>query len=162
MRIIPAIIALALGAALAVAPAAAWAASSGGDSSTTASSSKTPTAYDTGKKAADSGDYETAIADLTKAVEADPTNADAYNLLGYSYRKLGNVDKAFENYNAALDIDADHRGANEYIGELYLELSDLAKAEEHLKVLDKACVFGCEEYTELKAAIKAYKASQGT
>jgi len=38
---------------------------------------------------------------------------------------------------------------------------NLAKAEQHLAVLDKACFFGCEEYTELKEAVAAYKASNG-
>ena len=28
-------------------------------------------------------------------------------------------------------------------------------------MLDKACLFGCAEYTELKAAIAAYKARTG-
>ena len=160
MPIKPAIAMFLLAAALAVGPAAAWAFSSGGSSSSSASAS--PSDFDTGKKAADSGDYQAAIASLSKAVNADPTNADAYNLLGFSYRKLGDVDKAFENYNAALAIKPDHVGANEYIGELYLELGDLANAEKHLKVLDEACFFGCEEYRELKAAVAEYKASQGS
>ncbi len=39
----------------------------------------------------------------------------------------------------------------------YLETDQLAKAEERLKVLDKACFSGCEEYDELKEAIEKYK-----
>ena len=158
MPIKPAIAMFALALALAVAPPAAWAFSLGGSSS----SSGSPSDFDAGKKAADSGDYEAAIASLAKAVNADPTNADAYNLLGFSYRKLGDVDKALENYNAALAINGKHRGANEYIGELYLELGDLAKAEEHLGLLGRACYNACREYKELKAAVAAYKASQGS
>ena len=50
-----------------------------------------------------------------------------------------------------------HRGANEYLGELYLETDQLAKAEERLKVLDGACFLGCEEYDDLKEAIEKYK-----
>jgi hypothetical protein len=34
---------------------------------------------------------------------------------------------------------------------------NLAKAEEHLAVLDKLCFLPCEEYRDLKAAIAAYK-----
>ena len=41
-------------------------------------------------------------------------------------------------------------------------LDQLAKAEERLKVLDKACFFGCEEYSELKEKIAAYKAKTGS
>ncbi|MCY4551207.1 MAG: hypothetical protein OXC28_22885 [Defluviicoccus sp.] len=43
----------------------------------------------------------------------------------------------------------------------YLVLGDRAKVEERLAVLDKACLFGCEEYTDLKDEIAAYKARQG-
>jgi hypothetical protein len=50
-----------------------------------------------------------------------------------------------------------HRGANNYLGHLYLETGSLEKAQERLAVLDKACSFGCEEYSELKQAISAHK-----
>jgi hypothetical protein len=36
-------------------------------------------------------------------------------------------------------------------------MGDVAKAKERLQQLDKACIFGCEEYDELKAAIKAHE-----
>ena len=48
-------------------------------------------------------------------------------------------------YNKALAIDPKHRGANEYLGELYLQLGDLAKAEERLEKLDDICFYGCGE-----------------
>jgi hypothetical protein len=70
---------------------------------------------------------------------------------------LGDTGKAFEHYRIALKIDPKHRGANEYLGELYLETDQLVKAEERLKVLDKACRWGCEEYDDLKEAIEKYK-----
>ena len=34
---------------------------------------------------------------------------------------------------------------------------NLAKAEEHLKILDRLCFFPCNEYTMLKTAVAAYK-----
>lgn len=108
------------------------------------------------------GHYAEAIPFLEKAVAADPKSADALNYLGYSHRKLGDVDKALDYYRKALAIQPKHRGANEYLGELYLELGQLEKAEERLEVLDGACFFGCEEYSDLKAAIKAYKAKEGS
>ena len=77
-------------------------------------------------------------------------------------RQLVNHDAALSHYQAALAIEPRHRGANEYLGELYLTLGDLAKAEERLEVLDDACFFGCEEYTELKNAIAAYKTKAGS
>jgi Flp pilus assembly protein TadD len=107
------------------------------------------------------GGYAEAIPLLEKVVAAEPKNADAYNYLGFSHRKLGDTEAALGFYRRALEIKPKHLGANEYLGELYLELGDLKKAEERLAVLDKACFFGCDEYSDLKKAIKAYKKRNG-
>ena len=107
------------------------------------------------------GGYAEALPLLEKAVAAEPKNADAYNYLGYSHRKLGDREKAFVFYRKALEIKPRHLGANEYLGELYLEMGELQKAEERLAVLDKACFFGCDEYSDLKEAIEAYKKQTG-
>ena len=136
----------------------AWALSSGGSSASKPSSSD----YDAGKKAADAGDYATAVEKLRKAVATDPTSADAYNLLGYSDRKLGDTDAAFENYQTALDLNGMHRGAHEYLGELYLEMDNLAEAEKLLRSLGKACTDSCGGYKELKAEVTKYKAAHGS
>ena len=149
--------AAALAIVIALATSQAWAASS-----TSSSTKPVSSDYVAGKKAADAGDYETAVGNLKKAVATDPTSADAYNLLGYSYRKLGDTDAAFENYKTALGLNRNHRGAHEYIGELYLETGNLEKAKEHLNKLGKACTYSCAEYKELKAEIKAYQAAQGS
>jgi Tfp pilus assembly protein PilF len=114
--------------------------------------------YQRGLKAVKAGDYVAALPLLQKVVAKNARNADAWNLIGYSHRKLKRFDQAMHAYQKALAIKPDHRGANEYIGELYLETGKLAKAKERLKVLDSACLFGCEEYDELKAAIAAYEA----
>lgn len=113
--------------------------------------------YVTAKQMVDDGKYADAIPLLEKVVAADSKNADAYNYLGYSNRKIGKTDAALTAYEAALAINPRHRGANEYLGELYLILGNLPKAEERLSVLDDACLFGCDEYTELKHAIAEYK-----
>jgi tetratricopeptide (TPR) repeat protein len=107
------------------------------------------------------GNYAEAIPLLEKVVAANDKNADAFNYLGYSHRQLGQFDEALEHYQTALRLEPEHRGANEYLGEMYLQLGELEKAEERLEVLDKACFFGCEEYSELKKAIADYKARQG-
>ncbi len=102
-------------------------------------------------------DFPAAVAFLTKVVGKSPKDADVQNLLGYSYRKLGDLDNAIVHYTAALDIEPKHKNAHEYIGEAYLKLGDLESAETHLKALDKICLFSCAAYRELKQAIKAYK-----
>ena len=117
--------------------------------------------YTQAVKLIDAKKYAQALPLLKRAEAKEPKNADVHNYLGYANRKLKNFDVAMKHYKTALSIKPKHRGANEYIGELYLELGQLAKAEQHLKVLDDACFFGCSEYTDLKKAIAAYKARNG-
>ena len=112
--------------------------------------------YELGVKAVKAANYGKALNLLQKVVAAKPGNADAWNYIGFSHRKLKRFDQAMTAYQKALAIDPDHRGANEYLGELYLQTGDLAKAKERLKKLDDACFFGCQEFDDLKAAIKAY------
>ena len=94
---------------------------------------------------------------LESVVKAEPRNADAWNYIGFSHRKLEQYDKALAAYNKALAIDPKHRGAREYLGELYLMTGNVAKAEAQLRKLDGICTFGCEEYDDLKAAIAKHK-----
>jgi len=129
----------------------------GGGGTRSLKSSSTRSDFAKGEKAVNAGNYQSAVRYLSKEVKKNPNNADAQNLLGFSYRKLGETDKAFEHYNKALRLDPKHRGANEYLGELYLETGQLPQAEERLEVLAKACSRGCEEYDELKEAIEKYK-----
>ena len=53
-------------------------------------------------------------------------------------------------YNEGLDIDPEHVGINEYLGELYVETNRLNKAKERLKVLANC---KCEEFSKLKVLI---------
>ena len=115
-----------------------------------------------GRKAIEAKDYKAAVGHLTKAVQEDPNNADAQSMLGYSYRKLGTFDKSMEHYQRALKIDASHRSAHEYLGELYLDMNQPANAEKQLQALKKACPFfgKCEEYDDLKEAIEKFKTTK--
>ncbi|HEX9788829.1 MAG TPA: tetratricopeptide repeat protein [Candidatus Binatia bacterium] len=115
-----------------------------------------------GRKALDAKDYKAAVGHLTKAIQEEPKNADAHNMLGYSYRKAGTFDKSMEHYQTALKLDANHRSAHEYLGELYLDLNQLDNAEKQLASLKKACPFfgRCAEFDDLKKAIDAYKAKK--
>jgi Flp pilus assembly protein TadD len=112
-----------------------------------------------GRQAIKAKDFKSAVKSLTKAVQENPKDADAHTMLGYSYRKLGTFDKSLEYYQMALKIDANHRSAHEYLGELYLEMNQPANAEKQLQVLKKACPFfgKCEEYDDLKVAIENHK-----
>jgi len=106
-------------------------------------------------------DYRGAMSILDKIIAKDPRNPDALNLMGFCERKLGNTDEALEYYEKALAIRPNHVGANEYLGELYLEMKNLPKAEERLKVLAKSCGT-CEEQQELQEKIEKYKAANNS
>ena len=124
------------------------------------SSSSKPKELEAAEKAIKAGNYNRAIELLQKVVADDSENADAWNYLGFSQRKLKKFDQALGAYQEALAIEPEHLGANEYLGELYLQTDNLAKAKERLKKLDDVCTFGCGEYDDLKQAIMAYEASQ--
>ena len=51
------------------------------------------------------GEFEKAIADLTKAIELDPTDAPAYKNRGDAYWQEGELDKATADYNKVIELD---------------------------------------------------------
>ena len=104
-----------------------------------------------------SNNYDQALKQLQSANEVN--SADWNNLMGYSLRKKLPPDlvSSEKYYQAALKIDPSHRAALEYYGELLLMKKDLPGAEAMLARLDKACLFSCEEYRDLKASIAKYQ-----
>jgi Flp pilus assembly protein TadD len=114
--------------------------------------------YKAGETAVKEGRYQDAVNVLTKVVQREPDNADAHNYLGFSLRKLGDLDKAQAHYRAALQLDPDHKAALEYYGELFLQIKDLPRAEEQLVRLQRVCPSGCTERAALEQAVKTYKA----
>jgi tetratricopeptide (TPR) repeat protein len=105
------------------------------------------------------GNYQTAIDKLHDQLDQDPDNADIMSLLGFSYRKTERYEDALTFYQWALRAEPEHRGANEYLGELYLETNQFDKAMQQLEILDDLCTFNCKEYSTLKKAIDSYQQS---
>jgi Flp pilus assembly protein TadD len=103
--------------------------------------------------------WAAAIDELKKV--GDSKSADWNNLMGYSHRKAKTPDYAAAEryYSDALRIDAKHKGALEYSGELYLMLGDLGKAEARLASLNGVCGASCEEYKDLKSEIDRFKSN---
>lgn len=104
-----------------------------------------------------------AVRELQAAVKESPQDADAHNLLGYSYRKRANPDlaKSLEHYGIALKINPNHKGAHEYIGEAYLLQGKPVEAEMHLVKLEQICGgWTCEEYQDLAKSISEWKAKR--
>ena len=96
-----------------------------------------------------------AIADLRLIVAANPQSADAYTLLGYSFRNAGNYDRAGQAYARALKINPKHSGALEYQGVMFVKLGQLDKAKDNLAKLKAIGGTGTEEYEDLAKAIGA-------
>lgn len=103
--------------------------------------------------------YAEAIAELKRV--GDRANPDWNNLMGYAHRKLDPPDLAGaeRHYDAALRVAPEHRGALEYSGELYLMKGELARAEQRLEQLARACRAACEEHADLKQAIARFRAA---
>ena len=96
--------------------------------------------------------YSKAYDKLVKAYEKDKKNADILNYLGFTLRKSGNFEEAEKFYLSGLEIKPDHKGINEYLGELYVKKNRIELAKERLEVL-KGCE--CEEFEELKELIES-------
>jgi Flp pilus assembly protein TadD len=99
-------------------------------------------------------EYKAALGELQALADTNQ-HADVYSLLGFSLRKTGDYKNALTFYKKALDFDANHKGAHEYLGELYVETGDLASAREQLAVLSRLCPEGCEEREDLEKALAA-------
>jgi tetratricopeptide (TPR) repeat protein len=106
--------------------------------------------------------FEDAIGSYNRVIDRDPENAGAWSKLGFSHRKLGRFEQSLQAYQHALEIEPFHLGANEYLGELYLQTDQVAKAEEMIDILERACPTGCDELDALGDAIEAYRKSGGT
>ncbi|HEU4357895.1 MAG TPA: tetratricopeptide repeat protein [Xanthobacteraceae bacterium] len=101
-------------------------------------------------------DYKGALAELTPMLETHQ-HADVYSLMGFALRKTGDYKQAYTFYRKALDFDPEHKGALEYLGELYVETGQVDKARENLALLKKLCPVGCEEMFDLEEAIASAK-----
>ena len=101
--------------------------------------------------------YEKAQKFLIKFNDNNPNDADTLNYLGFTTRKLGDYENGEKYYLQGLAIEPNHKGINEYLGELYVATNRIDLAKERLNVL-KAC--NCEEYSELKELIEGKKKSK--
>lgn len=108
---------------------------------------------------------------LDKAAAKSPKDADIYNQIGFCQRTIGKAageagdnataqarySESFNAYRQALSLDPNHKGAREYVGELFLLMGRPADAEAQLDQLKKLCPRGCVERDTLQKAIDDYK-----
>jgi Tfp pilus assembly protein PilF len=107
-------------------------------------------AYSTAVRLINQHRYDEALASLKDARAVFGPHPDLITYQGYAWRKKGDWDRAETYYRQALAIAPNHRGANEYYGELKVERGDLAGAKLMLARLETACAFGCAEAEELR------------
>jgi tetratricopeptide (TPR) repeat protein len=105
--------------------------------------------------------YAEAVPYLLTALAARPHDADILNYLGFTKRKMGDFPASLDYYKRALAIDPDHKGAHEYLGELYLQMDDPDSAKAQLATLVTLCPDGCDERDALAAAISGYEPPAG-
>ena len=101
--------------------------------------------------------YQKAQELLIKSNKKKPLQADTLNYLGFTTRKLGDFENGEKYYLLGLEIEPNHIGINEYLGELYVVTNRIDLAKDRLKVLESC---NCEEYVELKEIIAGTKKSK--
>jgi tetratricopeptide (TPR) repeat protein len=100
----------------------------------------------------DRNDYASAIEQL-KALDQDD-RADVANLIGYSYRKLGDYKVSQIWYERALKADPNHVRTWQYYGLWQLEQGNREQAQYHLNRIGELCGTDCAEYRSLAAALE--------
>ena len=101
--------------------------------------------------------YQEALDYLYEANRLKPFNPDILNYLGFANRKVNNFEDAEIYYVMGLEIDPNHIGINEYLGELYVATNRIDLANERLKILESC---NCKEYDSLKQIIAGTKKSK--
>ncbi len=100
----------------------------------------------------DRNDYASAIEQL-KALGQDD-RADVANLIGYSYRKLGDYKVSQIWYERALKADPNHVRTWQYYGLWQLEQGNRDQAQYHLSRIGQICGTDCAEYRSLASALE--------
>jgi tetratricopeptide (TPR) repeat protein len=100
----------------------------------------------------DRNDYAAAIAQLKSLGHDD--RADVANLIGYSYRKLGDYKVSQIWYERALKADPNHVKTWQYYGLWQVEQGNRDQAQYHLSRIAALTGTGSEEYRSLAAALE--------
>jgi len=100
----------------------------------------------------DRNDYAAAIGQL-KALGHDDSAAVA-NLIGYSYRKLGNYQLSQAYYQQALKDDPNHVRTWQYYAMWQLERGNREQAQYHLSKIEELAGTDSKEYRSLQAALE--------
>ena len=82
-------------------------------------------------------EYDKSVKNFTTAVEIKPDFPEAFNNLGYCYRKLDKLPLSLEAYQKALELQPEFPQAREYLGETFLAMDSLHLALGQLQLLQE-------------------------
>lgn len=113
--------------------------------------------YNAGYWMARQGQYVEALATFRRA--ADQNDPRILTGIGFTTRKLGDVDAALTYYARALQRDPNLVLTRAYLGEAYIQKGNLAAALAELDAIARRCGNACEAYVQLSRNIATYKAT---
>lgn len=102
-------------------------------------------------------EYAKAVPYLDRTLATRPNNADVLNYEGFTHRMVGDYPGSLAYYQKALERDPDHKGAHEYLGELFLNMHQVGSARAQLAELTRLCPKGCDELDALTKSIASYE-----
>ena len=85
-----------------------------------------------GKTADATAKFAKALAKFEEAIGIYEPYAEAWNMIGFCSRNVGDLRRAFDAYDRSLAINPDYEEAHEYLGEAYLKAGNPEKAREQL------------------------------
>ena len=112
-----------------------------------------------GKTAEATEKFAKALSRFEEAIKIHEPYAEAWNMVGYCSRNVGDLRRAFDAYDRSLAIDPEYEEAHEYLGEAYVMAGNLEKAREQLAWLQAK---KSDEAKELAEAIQAAEKEKGT
>lgn len=106
-----------------------------------------------GRALALAGHYENALIVLDAV--GNKQDATVLTYIGYSHRKMGDVDTGIRFYKQALAIEPGNLNTREYLGEGYASAGRIEEAKAELAMLEKLCGSKtCEQYEDLSSFIE--------
>jgi len=101
-----------------------------------------------GRALALAGYYDNALAVLDAV--GNKKDATVLTYIGYSHRKMGDVDVGIGYYKQALALEPNNLNTREYLGEGYATAGRIEEAKAELATLEKLCGnTSCEQYQDL-------------
>jgi Tfp pilus assembly protein PilF len=115
--------------------------------------------YNAGYWMARQGQYAEALAVFRTA--QDQNDPRILTGIGFTTRKMGDVDAAFAYYDRALARAPDMVLTRAYLGEAFIMKGNVTAAESQLGEIARRCGTSCEAYAQLSNTIATYKATAG-